>query len=96
MFGNCCNPCFAGYFDYDYIADKQKDSLTLAAAFPLFFGIASKEQAAGVAKTLKENFLSNEGLITTTETTDQQWDSPNVWTPIALDSCPEPDQIRAY
>ena len=44
------------YFDYDYVAREQKESLTLAAAYPLFFGMASKEQAARVAKILEENF----------------------------------------
>ena len=31
---------------------------------------------------MKEKFLSAGGLITTTETTDQQWDAPNGWAPL--------------
>ena len=61
---------------------KQKESLTLAAAYPLFFEIASKEQAAGVAKILQEKFVHAGGLISTTETTTQQWDAPNGWAPL--------------
>lgn len=78
----CWNEEKGFYFDYDYVDNKQKDSVTLAAVFPLFFEIASKEQAAGVAKILKEKFVSNGGLVTTTETTSQQWDSPNGWAPL--------------
>ena len=78
----CWNNEAGFYFDYDYVAGKQKESLTLAAAFPLFFEIASKEQAAGVAKMLSEQFAYPGGLITTTETTAQQWDAPNGWAPL--------------
>ncbi|MEO8765428.1 MAG: alpha,alpha-trehalase TreA [Ginsengibacter sp.] len=70
------------YFDYDFVARKQKESLTLAAAYPLFFEMASKEQASRVAKILEEKFVSAGGLITTTETTTQQWDAPNGWAPL--------------
>lgn len=70
------------YFDYDRVEKHQTDSLTVAAAFPLFFGVASQQQADGVARMLKEKFLFPGGLITTTETTGQQWDSPNGWAPL--------------
>ena len=60
----------------------QKKSLTLAAAFPLFFEIASGSQAERVAKILKQHFLQPGGLISTTETTGQQWDAPNGWAPL--------------
>jgi len=78
----CWNQKRGFYFDYDYINKKQTDSLNLAACFPLFFKIASTEQAKAVSELLKEKFLSNGGLITTTEVTDQQWDSPNGWAPL--------------
>jgi alpha,alpha-trehalase len=70
------------YFDYDYRSGTKKESLTLAAAYPLFFEIASKEQAAGVAELLQEKFMYAGGLVSTTETTDQQWDAPNGWAPL--------------
>lgn len=78
----CWNKEKGFYFDYDYVEGKQKNSFTLAAPFPLFFGIASKKQADSVATILKEKFLSAGGLITTTEMTNQQWDSPNGWAPL--------------
>ncbi|MEO8720498.1 MAG: alpha,alpha-trehalase TreA [Ginsengibacter sp.] len=78
----CWNEENKFYFDYDYVENKNTDSLNLAAVFPLFFKIASDKQAADVAKKLKEKFLSAGGLVTTTETTDQQWDAPNGWAPL--------------
>ena len=78
----CWNKEQAFYFDYDYVASRQKTSLTLAATFPLFFNIATDEQAAGVAKGLQEYFLHPGGLQTTPVTTGQQWDAPNGWAPL--------------
>jgi alpha,alpha-trehalase len=70
------------YFDYDYFSGKQKQPLTLAGIFPLFFKIATAEQAENVAKFLEQHFLCPGGLQTTTVTTPQQWDSPNGWAPL--------------
>ena len=53
----CWNNVTGFYFDYDYVAREQKESLTLAAAYPLFFEIASKEQAARVVKYYGEKFV---------------------------------------
>src|SRR6185312_9725147 len=78
----CWNEEVGFYFDYDYVKKQQTDSYTLAAAFPLYFGMASQQQADGVAKILKEKFLFSGGLVSTTETTDQQWDAPNGWAPL--------------
>lgn len=70
------------YFDYDFIEQKPTKSYSLAAVFPLFFEIANKFQASNVAKILKDNFLKEGGLITTTHTSGQQWDAPNGWAPL--------------
>ena len=78
----CWNNAKGFYFDYDYVQRDQKQSYTLAATFPLFFEIASKEQAAMIAKVLQEKFLFPGGLVSTTETTTQQWDAPNGWAPL--------------
>ena len=78
----CWNEDKGFYFDYDYVAGIQKTSLTLAATFPLFFRIASGEQGSGVATIIEDQFLKPGGLITTTETTKQQWDAPNGWAPL--------------
>ena len=78
----CWNEDKGFYFDFDYVASAQKTSLTLAATFPLYFKIASARQADKVAAIIEEHFLQSGGLITTTETTKQQWDAPNGWAPL--------------
>lgn len=78
--------CWSGkegfYFDYDFIAGDYTSSFTLAAAFPLYAKVASQEQAAAVAKRLRQDFLRAGGLVTTLATTGQQWDAPNGWAPL--------------
>ncbi|MEP6615355.1 MAG: alpha,alpha-trehalase TreA [Ginsengibacter sp.] len=78
----CWNESIGCYVDYDHEERRQKESLTLATVYPLFFKIASNEQAAAVSKILKEKFLGSGGLRTTTINTGQQWDSPNGWAPL--------------
>ena len=93
----CWNEEAGFYFDYNYIENKQKCLFTMAASFPLFFEIASGEQAEKVAKVLEEKFLSSGGLITTIETTNQQWDAPNGWAPLqwmAIEGLERYGQVR--
>ena len=70
------------YVDYDFVENKQKQSLTLAGLFPLYFNIASEEQSKQVADIIKEKFLLPGGVVTTLQTTGQQWDAPNGWAPL--------------
>lgn len=56
--------------------------LSLAAVYPLFFGIATDEQADSVAKRVHREFLKAGGWTTTNEESGQQWDSPNGWAPL--------------
>ena len=58
------------------------NTLSLAAAYPLFFGIATPEQAARVAQRIHTEFLKAGGWVTTLHNTGQQWDSPNGWAPM--------------
>lgn len=78
----CWNEKENFYFDYDFIAEKQKKNFTLAAAYPLFFSISSLDRAEKVASVLHLKFLKGGGLITTTITSHQQWDAPNGWAPL--------------
>jgi alpha,alpha-trehalase len=78
----CWNKKQGFYFDYDTEQSEQKHSLTLAGVFPLFIKIATNEQAMQVATIIKEKFLRPGGLISTLETTGQQWDAPNGWAPL--------------
>jgi alpha,alpha-trehalase len=78
----CWNENEGSYFDYDYVERKQKETVTIAAAFPLFFEVATHEQAEGVVQFLQKYLLCPGGLQTTTVATGQQWDSPNGWAPL--------------
>lgn len=70
------------FFDYNWQEDEQTDTWSLAGVYPLFYGIATQEQADRVADALEEKFLETGGLLTTLEKTGQQWDAPNGWAPL--------------
>jgi alpha,alpha-trehalase len=55
---------------------------TLAGVFPLFFGLTNEEHAKCIAREIQLHFLKDGGLVTTTQHTGQQWDSPNGWAPL--------------
>lgn len=56
--------------------------VTAATLYPLYFGIATPEQAQRVASTVQRLLLQPDGLATTTLNTGQQWDVPNGWAPL--------------
>jgi alpha,alpha-trehalase len=58
------------------------DRPSLAAATPLFFGLASPAQGRAVAARLGRDFLAPGGFVTTRITSGQQWDAPNGWPPL--------------
>ena len=58
------------------------DRPTLAAAAPLYFGLATPEQARTVAARLDRDFLKAGGFATTLIASGQQWDAPNGWPPL--------------
>ena len=58
------------------------DRPTLAAAAPLYFGVATPEQGRRVAERLARDFLRPGGFATTTIASGQQWDAPNGWPPL--------------
>ena len=70
------------YFDYDIAQRQQKSAMTLAGAFPLFFRVATDQQAKAVARTIEKKFLMPGGVVTTLKATGQQWDAPNGWAPL--------------
>ncbi len=73
----------SGFFeDFDFKNNKPTGLRCLAGAFPLYFGLASKEQAASMAKVLEKEFLLPGGFVTTRSKTGQQWDFPNAWPPL--------------
>jgi alpha,alpha-trehalase len=70
------------YFDYDFQSKKLKTPFTLAGFFPMFFEVATSDQASEMAKHLESKFLKPGGLTTTLEFSGQQWDAPNGWAPL--------------
>lgn len=70
------------YQDFDYKKGNPTETLSLAMVYPLYFGLASPEQAEAIAAVLEKDFLKPGGLITTLNTTGQQWDAPNGWPPL--------------
>jgi len=70
------------YYDFNFVHKSFSRSPTLAAAFPLYFNIATEEQAEKVKEKLMNEFLKDGGLVTTLEHSGQQWDAPNGWAPL--------------
>jgi alpha,alpha-trehalase len=84
----------AGLFDdYDWQRGALAGNVSAATLYPLFFGAASPEQAARVARSVRTRLLAQGGLATTTRTTGQQWDAPNGWAPLQWIAA---EGLRAY
>src|SRR5213082_3148349 len=62
--------------------ERVTDRPTLAAASPLYFGLATPEQGRAVAARLEREFLKAGGFVTTLIPSGQQWDAPNGWPPL--------------
>ena len=70
------------YFDYNFVNQKQTDIYSLAGIYPLFFNIATPEQASQCAEKVKTTFLRDGGVVSAPYHTGQQWDAPNGWAPL--------------
>jgi alpha,alpha-trehalase len=68
------------YFDYDYIAAKQSTYKYITTFDPLWSGVASKKQAAGVESHLPD-FEHKFGVAMSTTDSGVQWDLPYGWAP---------------
>jgi alpha,alpha-trehalase len=80
------------YFDYNFAKKERGSSWSLAAYYPLWTGMADKEQAAALVKNLSK-FEQKGGLSTTTRplidmsmfgSVKTQWAFPNGWAPLHL------------
>ena len=71
------------YYDYDFITKRVRHYPFLTTFYPLWVGIASKEQAARVEKNLKL-FERDGGLQTSTNVSGNQWDAPFGWAPLQM------------
>lgn len=70
------------YTDYNWKEKKSTARITAACAFPLYFGIATEEEAQSTARIIETHLLEAGGLVTTPIESGQQWDAPNGWAPL--------------
>jgi alpha,alpha-trehalase len=77
------DPGEAFFFDVRWrTRERVTDRPTMAAAAPLYFGLATPEQGRAVAARLEREFLRPGGFVTTLIGSGQQWDAPNGWPPL--------------
>ena len=70
------------FFDLELDGLKPTPVWSLAAAYPLFVGTATPDQAAGVCAAVQSKLLAPGGWRTTQSASGQQWDRPNGWAPL--------------
>ena len=68
------------YMDWDFVAGKASTDPYLTMFYPLWAGVASKQQASDLVKQLKL-FEHKGGLAMSTRDTGAQWDAPFGWAP---------------
>ena len=75
------NPAQGMFFDYDYTTGKQSRYVYATIFYPLWTGVASKEQAAAVDSHF--GLLNRPGgLACSTYSSGLQWDLPFGWAPL--------------
>lgn len=77
------SPADGLYFDYNFDKQRLRKYPFLTTFYPLWAGIASKEQAAALVKNLPL-FERKGGLQTSTNVSGNQWDAPFGWAPLEM------------
>ena len=76
-------PALGFFYDVRFRSSERViDRPSLAAAAPLYFGIATPEQGVRTAVRMEMWFLKPGGFVTTNINSGQQWDGPNGWPPL--------------
>jgi alpha,alpha-trehalase len=70
------------FVDWDRSTKQPTQAISAAILYPLFVGLATREQADATATLTETKLLAPGGLRTTTARTGQQWDEPNGWAPL--------------
>lgn len=81
---------YPSYRDYNFNYPKcheheiplHRNYVFATAFYPLWAGIASKEQAAQVVKHIYPKLITAHGLMTSARETGSQWDAPFAWAPL--------------
>jgi alpha,alpha-trehalase len=76
------NPKRRYFTDYLWREHKSSDIVTAAGMYPLYFEVATPEQGAASAATLRSYLLRPGGIVPTPIASGQQWDAPNGWAPL--------------
>jgi alpha,alpha-trehalase len=71
------------YFDYNFETKARRKYEYATTFYPLWAGLASKDQARRVRDNLKL-FEAPGGLLTSTRVTGNQWDAPFGWAPLQM------------
>jgi len=83
---------YPGYRDYnfnyalcqEYDIPEHRNYVFATAFYPLWAGIADKEQAALVVKHIYPKLITENGLMTSNRETGSQWDAPFAWAPLQI------------
>jgi alpha,alpha-trehalase len=78
------DPELGAFSDYLWQEEHPTHILTSATLVPLFLKLATSDEGAAVAKTVREELLMPGGVATTLVNSGQQWDQPNGWAPLQL------------
>jgi alpha,alpha-trehalase len=77
------NPSRGLFFDYNFVSHSVSSYEYATTFYPLWAGLASKQQAAAVARNIPL-FEQPGGLAMSRDQTQAQWDYPYGWAPIHL------------
>ncbi|RKP51971.1 alpha,alpha-trehalase TreA [Pararobbsia silviterrae] len=76
------DPDLHAFGDDDFVARSLTHRLSAATVYPLYFGVATRDEARDIAQTIERKLLQPGGIATTTVQSGQQWDMPNGWAPL--------------
>jgi len=68
--------------DYSWQEGRLTHRVTAATLYPLFFDIATPQEANDIANAVRSQLLMQNGVATTLVDSGQQWDQPNGWAPL--------------
>jgi Neutral trehalase len=78
----CWDDQKAVFLDYNFVNRLRTDVPSLAMLYPLYFNMATQEQADTIATFVQKQFLKPGGLLTSLNQTGQAWDAPYGWAPL--------------
>ena len=76
------DPQLQTFGDYLWQERRLTHELSAATLYPLFFGIATKQEGDAVTRAVGTKLLMPNGVATTLIDSTQQWDQPNGWAPL--------------